>query len=74
MTRRNLDDSLIREMIADTHRPIEHWRSNSFGIRELGGVTCRTCSEDWPCSSRLGLNAWNEDHGFNAPPPLVERP
>ncbi len=45
----DLDDPDIRDMIRRNHSPWE-MRERS-GARELIGVKCHYCREDWPCAA-----------------------
>ena len=60
MSRYDFTDPLIREMVAEHHKPKEVLSFEATGKVSTRDIVCRQCGQPWQCSARKELAAWTD--------------
>lgn len=59
-------DPLIREMVAEHHKPKEIISLTNAGVVQRHQIVCRQCGQTWPCGTRKAFKTWQEEHWAEA--------
>ena len=63
MSRYDFTDPLIREMVAEHHKPREVISITAGGTVTTHSIVCRQCGGSWPCEARRELRTWSREEG-----------
>lgn len=63
MTDYDFSDPLIREMVAEHHKPKEVIAIKGSGVVSMHSIVCRQCGQPWPCPARTALLTWSREEG-----------
>lgn len=72
MSRYDFTDPLIREMVAEHHRPKEVPNTTDYGAGKEFMIVCRQCGQPWRCPSRKALGVWEEERWAETRAKLAE--